>query len=161
MKKAFTLIELLVTIAIIAVVILLEKGIYDWGRYFGKKEIKSEAVLMGVARWAVTDENGSTEFRWNSPKAANACMDTNGVLAYLKATNEFGVLEMRWTPPVKSVPQSVNTNVSVSTNGIGSWLIPNDSYILKLRDSKTGKDVEVVIPVYSNNVILLNAPCSR
>lgn len=161
MKKAFTLIELLVTIAIIAVVMLLEKGIYDWGHYFGKKEVKSEAVWMEVARWVVTDEKGSTEFRWNSPRAANACMDTNGVLAYMKATNEFGGLEIRWTPPVKSVPQSVNTNVSVSTNGIGSWMIPNDSYILKLRDSKTGKDVEVVIPVYSNNVILLNAPCSR
>jgi prepilin-type N-terminal cleavage/methylation domain-containing protein len=172
-KYGFTLLELLVAMAIVVVVVLLEKGIYDWGHYFGKKEVKSEAVLKGVARWTVINENGKTEFRWNSPKAANACMDTNGVLAYMRATNEFGVVEVRWMPPRKIVETATNEIDLGSPNypwknpilppaptpypgSYTNWLSTSNCFLLRMKDARTGEDVDMVVPLYTGGVQLLN-----
>ena len=145
MKRGFTLLELLVCIAIVAVLVTFGWEAFGRVKNIGKRELRAEAVKMGAARWTVTNETGDAEFRWNSPKAPTY-MDTNGVLAYMRATNEFGILEMRWMPPRKAVEPATNA-IDLS--------VPHDGYILKLKDAMTGKDVDVLIPVYTN-VTLLN-----
>ena len=146
MKKGFTLIQLLVVVAIVAVLIMVGWILYNTTKEIGKRELRVEAVKMGVARWTVINEQGHAEFRWNSPKAPGGwCMDENGILAAMHMTNEFGTLDVRWLPPSKSVVSA--TNAVVSPEG----------YILKLTDPKTGKDIEVIIPtICSNNTVFLN-----
>ena len=145
MKKVFTWIELLVFIGIIVGLAMVGAGIYAGAKKNGIKQTRTEAVKMGVARWTVVDEKGGTEFRWNSPLAPSGCpVSKDGYLSLLYATNEFGVLDVRWMPPSRT--ESVVPKVSdVSTNG----------YILRLQDATTGKEIEVLIPVYSNVTQLL------
>lgn len=110
MKKGFTLIELLVAIAIVAVVIGIGFGLANYGKEVGKKSVQIEAVKMGVARWTVTNEQGDMEFRWNSPKALHGwTISEDGILALIHATNEFGVLDVRWLPPNRVVETNVFT----------------------------------------------------
>jgi prepilin-type N-terminal cleavage/methylation domain-containing protein len=169
MRRGFTLIELLVSVAIVALVMLLGWTGYNGVKERGKKELRAEAARMGVARWTVTNEQGDAEFRWNSPKAPGNPVDLEtGALAYMRATNEFGVLEVRWTPPTPLLGtpttnmagewKAADTNEGCLNYGskLENLKLGPEGYILKLKDAKTGKEIEVLIPMYTNPTFLLD-----
>jgi len=128
MKKGFTLIELLVCAAIVGVLVGIVITVFrvgDRNKVAGIMSVRLEAVKAGVAEWVVTNEMGDVEFRWVLPKSSVQKVTPCPI------------------PPVTMCPEFYTNRLAT-----------NDCFLIRLKDERTGKDVDLLIPVYTNPVLL-------